>query len=186
MPRDEARQAAADATAAKARAKARAKALRPWWAKKRTWLGGAVLLVIIIAAATSAGKTAPSGSDSPSGSPSVAFASASYQGAVLSVQAPGAVPAGGTGTPSALSTSTPVLVRWKVTNVGRASGTPSSCAIAIRVPHVSGFGLRVLTVGTLRPGASQTGTSSIAPIGAFPPGRWAGRVGTPDVTVGCK
>lgn len=140
----------------------------------RARLAGAVLAATALATgASSCGATSQS---SP----------ASYLGAALSVQAPGAVPAGATATASELLAATPVLVHWKVTNVGGTSGTPFSCAIAIRVPNVSGFGLQVLAVGQLRPGASQTGTSSIAPIGAFPPGLWAGHVGAPDVTVGCK
>lgn len=129
---------------------------------------------VLAAAASSCGATAAQVSP------------ASYQGAALSVQAPGAIQVGAPGTPSELLAATPVLVHWKVTNVGGTSGTPSSCAIAIRVPHLSGIGLQVLTVGQLHPGASQTGTSSIAPIGAVPAGLWAGQVRLSDITVGCK
>jgi hypothetical protein len=110
---------------------------------------------------------------------------AAYQGEVLSLQAPGAIPVGASASAAELLVPTPVQVRWRITNVGGTAGIPD-CAIAIRMPAVTGVGLRVLRTGQIASSASLTGESTIAPIGAFPPGLWAAQVNVADVTLGCK
>ena len=131
----------------------------------------ATALLISAVATTGASASEPSGP--------------SFRGTVLSVAAPGAVSVKAKARANQLVVRTPVHVRWRVTNVGRVAGVPK-CAIAIRVPKVSGIGLVILKVGRLRPKGSRTGESTVAPIGAFPPGLWAARVKRGDVTLGCK
>lgn len=54
-PEGDARTAKADVKAAKARAKA----LRPWYRKKRTWLGGIIVLIIVTGIASNSGTKSP-------------------------------------------------------------------------------------------------------------------------------
>lgn len=86
---DQVKMAAAEAKAARARAKA----LRPWWRRKRTWLGLGVVVVIVAVIAGSAGGSkrsdvvAPVKAASSGGSPAAsAPATVAHVGATLALK----------------------------------------------------------------------------------------------------